>query len=168
MHPPEPQPEETMERTLVLIKPDAVHRRLVGHIIGRFEQKGLKLVGLKMLRVSEELARRHYAAHEGKPFYEPLVRFITSGPTVALVLEGKRAVEVARKMMGATFGADAQPGTIRGDLAISNRFNLVHGSDAPETAQAEIALFFSKDELLDWQPADIEKVYDFSEGGEPV
>lgn len=157
-----------MERTLVLIKPDAVHRRLVGRIIARFEHKGLKLVALKMLRIDEPLARRHYAAHEGKPFYEPLVRFITSGPTVALVLEGKRAIEVVRKMMGATFGPDAQPGTIRGDLAISNRFNLVHGSDSQETAEAEIALFFRPDELLDWEPADIEEIYDFSEGGEPV
>ncbi len=157
-----------MERTLVLIKPDAVHRRLVGRIIARFEHKGLKLVGLKMLRIDEPLARRHYATHEGKPFYEPLVRFITSGPTVALVLEGKRAIEVVRKTMGATFGPDAQPGTIRGDLAISNRFNLVHGSDSPQTAEAEIALFFRPNELLEWEPADIEMVYDFSEGGEPV
>ena len=157
-----------MERTLVLIKPDAVHRRLVGRIIARFEHKGLKLVGLKMLRIDEPLARRHYAAHEGKPFYEPLVRFITGGPTVALVLEGKRAIEVVRKMMGATFGPDAQPGTIRGDLAISNRFNLVHGSDSPQTADAEIALFFRPEELIEWEPADIQMVYDFSEGGEPV
>jgi len=157
-----------MERTLVLIKPDGVHRRLVGRIIARLEQKGLKLVGLKMLRVDEPLARRHYAAHEGKPFYEPLVRFITGGPTVALALEGKRAIEVVRKMMGATFGPDAQPGTIRGDLAISNRFNLVHGSDSPQTAEAEIALFFRPEELIEWEPADLEMIYDFSEGGEPV
>jgi len=157
-----------MERTLVLIKPDGVHRRLVGRIIARLEQKGLKLVGLKMLRVDEPLARRHYAAHEGKPFYEPLVRFITGGPTVALVLEGKRAIEVVRKIMGATFGPEAQPGTIRGDLAISNRFNLVHGSDSPQTAEAEIALFFRPEELLEWQPVDLEMIYDFSEGGEPV
>ena len=157
-----------MERTLVLIKPDAVHRRLVGRIIARFEHKGLKLVGLKMLRIDEPLARRHYAAHEGKPFYEPLVRFITGGPTVALVLEGKRAIEVVRKIMGATFGPEAQPGTIRGDLAISNRFNLVHGSDSPQTAEAEIALFFRPEELIEWEPADIQMVYDFSEGGEPV
>ena len=157
-----------MERTLVLIKPDGVHRRLVGRIIARLEQKGLKLVGLKMLRVDEPLARRHYAAHEGKPFYEPLVRFITGGPTVALVLEGKRAIEVVRKIMGATFGPEAQPGTIRGDLAISNRFNLVHGSDSPQTAEAEIALFFRPEELVEWQPVDLEMIYDFSEGGEPV
>ena len=157
-----------MERTLVLVKPDAVERRLVGRIVARFERKGLQLVALKMLRVSEEVARRHYAAHEGKPFYEPLIRFITGGPTVALVLEGKRAIEVVRKLIGQTFGPDAEPGTIRGDLAISNRFNLVHGSDSPASAAAEIARFFERDELVDWRPADIEQIYDFSEGGEPV
>ena len=157
-----------MERTLVLVKPDAVQRRLVGRLLARFEQKGLKLAALKMLQVSEELARRHYAVHEGKPFYEPLIRFITSAPTVALVLEGKRAVEVVRKMMGSTFGPDAEPGTLRGDFAVSNRFNLVHGSDSPQTAAAEIALYFRDDELIGWQPADLGQVYDFSEGGEPV
>jgi len=157
-----------MERTLVLIKPDAVQRRLVGSILARFEAKGLQLVALKMLKVSEELARRHYAAHEGKPFYEPLIRFVTGGPTVALVLEGKRAVEVVRRLMGPTFGPDAPPGSIRGDFALSNRFNLVHGSDSPESAEAEIALFFGPEELVEWWPDDLEQVYDFSEGGEPV
>jgi len=157
-----------MERTLVLIKPDAVHRRLVGRILSRFEQKGLTVVALKMLQIGEELARGHYAPHEGKPFYEPLIRFVTGGPTVALVLEGKRAIEVVRMMMGATFGPDAEPGTIRGDFAVSNRFNLVHGSDSPESAEAEIARFFGQDELLDWVPDDFEQIYDFSEGGEPV
>ena len=157
-----------MEHTLVLIKPDAVHRRLVGRILTRFEHKGLCIVALKMLQIDEQLARRHYAAHEGKPFYEPLIRFVTSGPTVAAVLEGTRAIEVVRRMMGATFGPDAEPGTIRGDFAVSNRFNLVHGSDSPESAAAEIALFFDPSELIDWQPDDIEQIYDFSEGGEPV
>jgi nucleoside-diphosphate kinase len=157
-----------MERTLVLIKPDAVHRRLVGRILARFEQKGLSVVALKMIQIDQALARRHYAAHEGKPFYEPLIRFVTGGPTVALVLEGKRAIEVVRRMMGATFGPDAEPGTLRGDFAVSNRFNLVHGSDSPQTADAEIALFFEDSELMDWQPDDFEQIYDFSEGGEPV
>lgn len=157
-----------MERTLVLIKPDAVQRRLVGRIISRFEEKGLQLVALKMMKIGEELARRHYAPHEGKPFYEPLIRFMTDGPTVALILEGKRAVEVVRRMMGPTFGPDAPPGTLRGDFALSNRFNLVHGSDSTETAEAEIALFFNEDEFVDWWPDDIEQVYDFTEGGEPV
>ena len=157
-----------MERTLVLIKPDAVHRRLVGWILARFELKGLQIVALRMVQISEELARRHYAPHEGKPFYEPLIRFVTSGPTVALVLEGKNAAKVVRKMMGATFGPEAEPGTIRGDLAVSNRFNLVHGSDSPETAKAEIALFFQPSELVEWWPEDMEMIYDFTEGGEPV
>ena len=157
-----------MERTLVLIKPDAVHRRLVGWILARFELKGLQIVALRMVQISEELARRHYAPHEGKPFYEPLIRFVTSGPTVALVLEGKRAIEVVRRLMGRTFGPDAEPGTIRGDFAISNRFNLVHGSDSPESAAAEMALFFEPSDLIDWAPEDIQMVYDFTEGGEPV
>jgi len=157
-----------MERTLVLIKPDAVQRRLVGLILARFERKGLQLVALKLMRISEELARRHYAPHKGKPFYEPLIRFVTGGPTVALILEGKRAIEVVRGMMGATFGPDAAPGTLRGDLAISNRFNLVHGSDSPQSAETEIRLFFEPSEIVAWRPADIEQVYDFSEGGEPV
>ena len=157
-----------MERTLVLIKPDAVQRRLVGRILARFERKGLQIVGLKILQIGEALARRHYAAHEGKPFYEPLIRFLTSGPTVALVLEGKRAVEVVRTMMGPTFGPDAPPGTIRGDFAVSNRFNLVHGSDSPESAEAEIVLFFEPSDLVEWRPDDIANLYDFSEGGEPV
>ncbi|HUT35966.1 MAG TPA: nucleoside-diphosphate kinase [Planctomycetota bacterium] len=157
-----------MERTLVLIKPDAVQRRLVGRILARFEAKGLQLVALKLIRISEDLARRHYAPHEGKPFYEPLIRFVTGGPTVALVLEGKRAVEVVRRMMGPTFGPDAPPGTIRGDLAVSNRFNLVHGSDSPASAEKEIALFFAPSELVAWRPDDVAQIYDFSEGGQPV
>lgn len=157
-----------MERTLVLIKPDAVHRRLVGRIVERFEAKGLQLVALKMMKITEELARRHYAPHEGKPFYEPLIRFMTGGPTVALILEGQRAVEVVRRLMGPTFGPDAPPGTIRGDWAVSNRFNLVHGSDSPESAEKEIALFFGQGEVVEWWPDDLEQVYDFSEGGEPV
>lgn len=157
-----------MERTLVLIKPDAVQRRLVGRILARFEARGLQLVALKMIRISETLARTHYAPHEGKPFYEPLIRFVTGGPTVALVVEGKRAIEVVRGMMGPTFGPDAPSGTIRGDFGLSNRFNLVHGSDSPESAAAEIALFFDDAELIDWRPGDVEQIYDFSEGGEPV
>ena len=157
-----------MEQTLVLVKPDAVQRRLVGAILARFEAKGLRLVALKMIRISEELARTHYAPHAGKPFYEPLIRFVTGGPTVAAVLEGKRAIEIVRAMMGPTFGPDAPPGTIRGDLAVSNRFNHVHGSDSAESAASEIALFFEPAELIDWRPDDLGQVYDFSEGGEPV
>ncbi len=156
-----------MERTLVLIKPDAVHRRLVGALVSRFEQKGLHMLGLKLMRISEELARRHYAPHEGKPFYEPLIRFMTGGPTVAIVLEGKGAIDIVRKMNGATFGPDADPGTIRGDFGMSKRFNLVHASDSAESAAHEVDLFFG-DELVEWTPWDIEQVYDFSEGEEPV
>ncbi|MFW6161458.1 MAG: nucleoside-diphosphate kinase [Planctomycetota bacterium] len=157
-----------MERTLVLIKPDAVHRRLVGRILARFEARGLQIVALKMLRITESLARTHYAPHEGKSFYEPLIRFVTSGPTVALVLEGKRAIEVVRGMLGPTFGPDAPPGTIRGDFGLSNRFNLAHGSDSPESAAHEIGLFFEEADLVEWRPHDLEQIYDFSEGGEPV
>jgi nucleoside-diphosphate kinase len=147
-----------------MLKPDAVQRGLVGRILARFEAKGLKIVALKMARVDRGLAERHYAPHKGKDFYEPLLRFVTSGPMVFVVLEGKGAVAVARKMMGATFGPNAEPGTIRGDLGMSNRFNLIHGSDAPDVAEREIALFFRPEELIDWQPAAQPWVYDFSTG----
>ena len=153
-----------MERTLIMLKPDAVQRGLVGRILARFEAKGLKIVALKMACVDRGLAERHYAPHKGKDFYEPLLRFVTSGPMVFVVLEGKGAVAVARKMMGATFGPNAEPGTIRGDLGMSNRFNLIHGSDAPDVAEREIALFFRPEELIDWQPAAQPWVYDFSTG----
>jgi nucleoside-diphosphate kinase len=153
-----------LERTLVMLKPDAVQRGFVGRILARFEAKGLKLVAMKLARVDRALAERHYAPHKGKDFYEPLIRFVTSGPMVFAVLEGKGAVAVVRKMMGATFGPNAEPGTIRGDFGMSNRFNLVHGSDAPEAAEREIALFFRPEELIDWQPAAQPWVYDFSTG----
>ncbi|MCX5685652.1 MAG: nucleoside-diphosphate kinase [Planctomycetota bacterium] len=153
-----------MERTLVMLKPDAVQRGFVGRILARFEAKGLKLVALKLARVDRALAERHYAPHKGKDFYEPLLAFVTSGPMVFVVLEGKGAVAVVRKMMGATFGPSAEPGTLRGDFGMSNRFNLVHGSDAPEAAEREIAIFFRPEELIDWQPAAQPWVYDFSTG----
>ena len=153
-----------MERTLVMLKPDAVQRGFVGRILARFEAKGLKIVALKLARVDRALAERQYALHKGKDFYEPLIRFITSAPVVFVALEGKGAVAVARKMMGATFGPNAEPGTIRGDFGMSNRFNLVHGSDTPEAAQREIAIFFRPEELIDWQPAAQPWVYDFSTG----
>ena len=143
-----------MQRTLILLKPDCVHRRLTGAVLQRFEQKGLRLVGLKLLEVSRDLAERHYAVHKGKPFYESLLKFLVSGPTVALVLEGREAVAVARNLIGATDGAKAPPGTIRGDFALSVQNNLVHGSDSPENAQAEIALWFTQAELVAYQPAD--------------
>jgi len=153
-----------VERTLVILKPDAVQRSLVGAIIARLEAKGLKIVGLKMSVIGRPLAERHYAPHKGKDFYEPLIRFMTSGPVVFIVLEGKGAVAVVRKMMGATFGPAAEPGTLRGDFGISNRFNLVHGSDSPTAAEHEISLFFRPDELADWTPALMPWTYDFSTG----
>lgn len=136
-----------VERTLILLKPDAVQRGLIGEIIGRIERRGLKIVGLKMMRVTPELAERHYGEHKGKSFYEPLVRFITSAPIVAMVVEGPQAITVMRAMMGKTDAKQADPGTIRGDLGLSNRHNLVHGSDGPESAAREIALFFAPEEL---------------------
>jgi len=137
-----------MQQTLILLKPDAVQRRLVGEIIARFERKGLRLAGLKLVQSSRELAEKHYAVHKGKPFYESLLSFLTSGPTVALVLEGREAVAVGRSLMGLTDGAKAPPGTIRGDFAISVQNNLVHGSDSPENALLEIALWFTPAELV--------------------
>ena len=136
------------ERTLVLIKPDGVQRLLVGRIVGRFEERGLKIVGLKLVRVDRSLAERHYAVHAGKPFFEGLLAFITSGPLVAMVLEGPQAITVVRSMVGATRPAEAAPGTIRGDLALETAQNLIHASDGPETAAAEVALWFGADELL--------------------
>lgn len=143
-----------MERTLVLLKPDAVQRRLVGRIISRFEDKGLKIVGLKMIRISRELAEKHYAEHREKPFYQELVSFITSAPVVAMVVEGPKAVEVVRKMMGKTNPLEAEPGTIRGDYGLSVTMNLIHGSDSPASAAREIALFFHEDEILSYQTGD--------------
>ena len=137
-----------VERTLVLVKPDAVGRGLVGEIIGRFERKGLELAGLKLLRLVSASAEKHYAEHEGKPFYEGLVKFITSGPLVAAVVEGRGAIQVVRGMVGPTSGQEAPPGTIRGDYCVSDRFNLVHASDGPESARREIAHFFREEELV--------------------
>jgi nucleoside-diphosphate kinase len=141
------------ERTLVLVKPDGVQRLLVGRIIARFEERGLKLVGLKLVRVSRELAEAHYAVHREKPFFRGLVDFITSGPLVAAVLEGPGAIGLVRTMVGATRPSEAVPGSIRGDLAIETGQNLVHASDGPETAAAEIALWFRPDELVEYERA---------------
>ena len=136
------------QRTLVLLKPDAIQRGLVGAVISRLERPGLKIVAMKLMRVDDSLARRHYAVHEGKPFFPGLVQFITSSPIVAMVLEGPNAVQVARKAMGETDPVKAAPGSIRGDLGLEIGRNLVHGSDGPETAENEIALFFSPAELV--------------------
>ena len=143
-----------MQRTLILLKPDCVHRRLVGTILQRFEQKGLRLVALKFVQASRELAEKHYAVHKGKPFYDSLLAFLTAGPTVAVVFEGREAVAAARNIMGATDGVKAPPGTIRGDFAISVQNNLVHGSDSPENAAVEIALWFKPEELDKFAPTD--------------
>ena len=137
-----------MERTLVLVKPDAVQRGLVGEVLTRLERTGLRLAAMRLIRMDRELALQHYADHVGKAFFEPLVRYITSGPLVAAVLEGPRAVEVVRKTMGTTDPAEAAAGTIRGDFALTVGFNLVHGSDSNESAEREIGLFFSPDEIL--------------------
>ncbi len=142
-----------MEKTLIILKPDCTQRRVIGRIIQRFEDKGLTIAGMKLMQISRELAERHYAPHKGKPFYPPLIDYITSGPVVVLALSGTGVIDMARKLMGATFGFNAEPGTIRGDFGASKTYNLVHGSDAPETAETEIALYFSPDELLDYETA---------------
>jgi nucleoside-diphosphate kinase len=136
------------ERTLVLVKPDALERRLAGEIVARLERRGLRIVGAKLLQVSRELAGEHYAEHREKPFFGELVEFITSAPTLALVVEGENAIRVVRTTMGATNPVDSAPGTIRGDLALAMPNNLVHGSDSRESAEREIGLWFGADELL--------------------
>ena len=140
-----------MERSLVIIKPDAVQRGLIGPIITRLEQRGLKIIGLKLIQMDEALARRHYAVHEGKPFFPGLIQYITSAPVVVMVVEGRNAIEIVRRTMGATNPADAAPGTIRADFGLEIGRNLVHGSDGPETAAFEVALFFDEEELIPWE-----------------
>ena len=139
-----------LERTLVLVKPDGVQRSLVGTIVGRFEATGMKIVGMKLMHVSEDLAARHYAEHEGKPFYEGLVSYITSAPVVAVCLEGPGAIATTRKLMGATNPSESAPGTIRGDFGVEISRNLVHGSANTEDAAREVGLFFSDQELVDY------------------
>ncbi len=153
-----------MDRTLIILKPDAIQRNLAGQIITRFELKGLQIVGLKLMRISPQLAETHYESHKGKPFYPGLVRFMTSSPVIVIALAGKDAINIARKMMGATFGSKAEPGTIRGDFGVSNSFNLIHGSDSPEAAKRELGLFFKPEELIEWSPAAQGWVYDLSKG----
>jgi nucleoside-diphosphate kinase len=140
-----------MERTLVLVKPDGVQRGLIGEILGRLERKGLKVIGLRLLRVPRQMAERHYAVHAGKPFYPGLVEFITSGPVAAIAVSGPDAIAVVRRLVGATMPNQADPGTIRGDLGVSGLRNLIHASDAPDTAEAELALWFGADDLVDYQ-----------------
>ena len=153
-----------MERTLIILKPDSLQRGLVGKIITRFEEKGLQIVGLKQVLITEELAAQHYAPHKGKPFYEKLIRFMTSSPVIVIALQANNAIEITRKMMGATFGSKADPGTIRGDFGVSSSFNLIHGSDSPESAKAELALWFKPEELHTYDLANRVWTYDFSKG----
>jgi nucleoside-diphosphate kinase len=141
-----------LERTLILVKPDGVQRRLVGRIVSRIEDKGLSLIGMKMMQVTPELSKQHYAEHVAKPFYKDLEAFITSGPVVAMVVEGPEAITVMRTLMGKTNSRESAPGTIRGDLGASRQMNLIHGSDGPEAAQKEIATYFRPNELV--APAD--------------
>lgn len=143
-----------MQQTLILLKPDAVQRHLVGAIVQRFEQKGLRLAGLKLVQADRALAESHYAVHKGKPFHESLLKFLTSGPTVAMVLEGREAVATCRNLMGPTDGAKATPGTVRGDFALSVQNNLIHGSDSVENAATEIALWFKPAELVSFEASD--------------
>ncbi len=140
-----------LERTLIILKPDAVQRGLMGKIISRIEQRGLRIAGMKMMHITPELAAQHYAEHEGKSFYEALLDFITSGPVVAMVVEGPEAIKIMRAMLGATNAREAAPGTIRGDFGISKSNNLVHGSDSPKSAKREVAIFFKPEEICQYQ-----------------
>ncbi|HYE02620.1 MAG TPA: nucleoside-diphosphate kinase [Phycisphaerales bacterium] len=155
-----------METTLIILKPDAVQRGLMGRILARFEDKGLQVVGCKLMKISPELAARHYEAHKERPFYAGLVRFMTSQPVLVLAVRGLGAIGVCRKLMGATFGSKAEPGTIRGDFGVSNSFNLIHGSDSPEAAERELGLFFGRGEIVEYGRAGDQWVYDTS-GGKP-
>lgn len=142
------------ERTLIIVKPDGVQRKVIGEIISRFEKKGFKMAGAKFMQVTEERARKHYAVHEGKPFFEGVVTYLASSPVMVMVWQADGVIAMARKMMGATFGFDAEPGTIRGDFSCSKGYNLIHGSDSPESAKYEIGLYFNEDELVDYTFAD--------------
>ncbi len=155
-----------METTLIILKPDAVQRGLMGKIITRFEDKGLQIVGAKLMTISQELAATHYESHKGKGFYDGLVRFMTSSPVLVLAIRGKGAIAIARRMMGATFGSDAEPGTIRGDFGVSNSFNLIHGSDRTEAAERELELFFAPGEVQSFDRAIEGWVYDLSGGAQ--
>ena len=149
-----------METSLVLVKPDGVQRGLIGEVIGRFEAKGLQIVGLKMLNAPRSLLEQHYAVHKERPFFESLLGFMSSGPVVALAVKGEGAIAAIRNVVGATNGAEAAPGTIRGDFGMSKSFNMVHASDGPDTAKTEMALWFPGDELVAWTRDDLRWVND--------
>ena len=154
-----------MERTLIILKPDAVQRQLAGQILSRFEQKGLKIVGAKFRLIPRSTLEQHYSDHKAKPFYEGLVGFMSRSPVLILALEGRGAISVCRKLMGATFGSNAEAGTIRGDLGISDSFNLIHGSDSPEAAEKELRLFFDEGELVSYDLISAPWIYDQDELG---
>ena len=147
------------ERTLIIVKADAIQRHLAGRIISRFEKKGLKLVAAKFMQIPEELARQLYAVHQAKPFFEGLVKYLSSAPVLVIVWEAEGVIDMARRMVGATFGYDAEPGTIRGDFGCSKRYNLVHGSDSPKSAEQEINLFFRPDEIINYELANANWLY---------
>jgi nucleoside-diphosphate kinase len=152
--------EGRRQRSFIMVKPDGVQRRLVGEVIRRFEVKGFKLVALKQLHASEQLLRSHYAEHDGKPFFPKLLNYVGSGPVVAMVWEGSNVVEVGRKLVGATKPSESAPGTIRGDFAIDVGRNIIHGSDSAESAAREIALWFTAEEVLDWNDHSTEWIYE--------
>lgn len=148
-----------MERTLILIKPDGVKRRLSGRIIARFEDKGMKIVGMKLLTLSRERAEKHYDVHKGKPFYDGLVAYITSGPIIAAILEGPNAISITRTMCGATDGSKAQPGTIRGDFSMGIEKNIIHASDSQQSFEHEAPIFFNEQEIMDYQIGDEKNIF---------
>lgn len=147
------------ERTLIIIKPDGVQRHLAGEIISRFERKGLKLIAAKFMLIPQKLARQHYAAHEGKAFFEGVVKYISSAPVLVMVWEADGVIDITRKMIGATFGYDAESGTIRGDFSSSRGYNLIHGSDSPQSAEQEIKLYFNPEEIADYELSDNKWLY---------
>jgi len=147
------------ERTLIIIKPDGIQRHLTGEIISRFERKGFKLVAAKFMQIPEELARKHYDAHKNKPFFAGVVKYLASSPSLVMVLEAAGVIEMARKMMGATFGYEAEAGTIRGDFSCSRGYNLIHGSDSIESAKKEIKLFFEPNEIVEYELSDADWLY---------
>jgi nucleoside-diphosphate kinase len=147
------------QRTLIIIKPDGIQRHLAGEIISRFERKGFKLVAVKFMQIPEELARKHYDVHKDKPFFAGVVRYLASSPSLVMVWEADGVIEMARKMLGATFGYEAEAGTIRGDFSCSRGYNLIHGSDSVESAEKEIKLFFGPDEIVEYELSDADWLY---------
>jgi nucleoside-diphosphate kinase len=152
-----------MERTLIIIKPDGVQRHLIGFIISRFEQKGLQLVAARLMQIPIALAQQHYAVHKGKPFFEGVVHYLSSSPSMVMVWQGQGVIQMARKLMGKTFGNEAEPGTIRGDFGCSRGYNLIHGSDSPESADYEIGLYFKPEEIAKYDFSDAAWLYGSNE-----